>query len=134
MVPSSAFLRHQTTLQGFHCFIICLLRQCSVLAFDCPFLCLLRVTICSGYFYVIILGLFNVSIVLLYVYYVTALFKVLTVTFSVCYVTRLSLQDFHCFVICLLRHCCVQLSPRLSHPLFVTSLIHYTLLFKIFFA
>src|SRR6218665_2225214 len=27
------------SLQGFHCFIICLLRYCSVLCFDCLFLC-----------------------------------------------------------------------------------------------
>src|SRR6218665_200608 len=29
-------------LQGFHCFIICLLRHCSVLGFNCSIFCLLR--------------------------------------------------------------------------------------------
>src|SRR6218665_692048 len=85
------------SLQGFHCFIICLLRHCSVLCFDCLFLCFLRhYTIFSRlplFYYLFITSLlcsmlrqslplfltsqhylFKASIVLLSVYYVTALF------------------------------------------------------------
>jgi len=30
------------SLQDFHCFIVCLLRHCSVLGFDCPLPCFFR--------------------------------------------------------------------------------------------
>ena len=71
---------HRLFLKGFHCFIICLLRHCSVLGFDCLFFCLLHTYILSSRFslfhYLFVTSLyylFNVSIVLLSVYYATAL-------------------------------------------------------------
>src|SRR6218665_670773 len=41
---------------------------------------------------------------LLFVTSVYSLLKIFIVLLSVCYVTMLSLQCFHCFIICLLRH------------------------------
>src|SRR6218665_3600291 len=94
-------------------FIICLLRQCSVLCFDCLCLCFLRHYTISSMFplfhYLIVTSpyyLLKVSIVLLSVCYVTALFllrlsmplfltslyyffNVSLVSLSVCYVTAL---------------------------------------------
>src|SRR6218665_1521412 len=68
-------------IQGFHCFIICLLRHCSVLFFDCLFFCLLRQStiflrfpLFHYLFVTPLYYLFNISIALLSVCYVTALF------------------------------------------------------------
>jgi len=96
------------SLQGFHCFIVGLLHHRSVRVFDCLFLCFLR-----HYCFIICLlrhhtiYLFKASIASLSVCYITALFYASTVTSSVSYVTNLSLQDFHCFIICLLRYCSI---------------------------
>src|SRR6218665_1975124 len=80
------------SLQGFHCFIICLLRHCSLLGFDCLFLCFLRhYTISSmcplvlHLFVTSLYYLFKVSIVSLSVCYVTALYYASTVSSSVSY-------------------------------------------------
>jgi len=73
------------SLQGFYCFIICLLRQCSVLAFYYPFLGLLRVTFYSGYFYVI-----NHYTIVLRI----PLFYYLLITSLICSRLRLSLLLF----------------------------------------
>src|SRR6218665_3108412 len=51
---------------------------------------------------------FNVSIVSLLVCYITVLFSASIVPSSVCYVTIRSLHGFHCFIICMLRHCSVR--------------------------
>src|SRR6218665_1597511 len=128
-------------------FIICLLRQCSVLCFDCLCLCFLRHYTISSMFplfhYLIVTSpyyLLKVSIVLLSVCYVTALFllrlsmplfltslyyffNVSLVSLSVCYVTILSLKGFHCFIICLLRYCSVLCFDCLC----LCFLHHYTM-------
>jgi len=41
-LSNSLGLRHYTISSRFHCFIICLLRHCSVFGFDCSIFCLLR--------------------------------------------------------------------------------------------
>src|SRR6218665_1487317 len=97
------------SLQGFNCFIICLLRHCHILGFAGPFLC------------IFLLGptspdcLCKVSIVLLSVYYSSALFQSSTVPSSFCYSSPYTqviftslyylfiLQCFHCFITCI-RH------------------------------
>jgi len=90
------FVTSLLSLHGFHCFIICLLRYCL-------FFCLLRhYAFCSWF------PLFH------YLFVTSVLCsRASTVSSSVCYVTMLSLQGIHCFIICLLR---------LSLPLYVTSL------------
>src|SRR6218665_1289172 len=60
--------------------------------------------------------LFRVSIVLSSVCYVIVLFSTSIVSSYVCYVSILSLQGFHCFTTCSLRHCS---RLRLFHFLFV---------------
>src|SRR6218665_4032432 len=123
-------LKHAVFI-GFHCFISGLLRHCTVLFFDSLFLCFLpHYTISSRF--------------PLFLYrFVTSpcnLFKVSIVYLSVCYVTILSFQGFHCFIIGLLRHCSVlgldclflcllrqytlSLRSSLFHYLFVTSLFY----------
>jgi len=42
------------------------------------------------------------------IYYVIDLFSASAVSSRVCYVTKLFLQGFHCFIICLLRYCPVR--------------------------
>ena len=123
------FPKNMLCLQGIHCFIIGLLRHCSVLVFVCLFLCFLRHYTISSRFplflYLFVTSpyhLFKVSIVWLSVCYVTALFYASTVSSSVSYVTILSLQGFHCFIICLLRHCSILgLAGPYSSAFFVTS-------------
>ena len=80
------------SLQGFHCFIVDLLRDCFVLGFDCLFLCFLRHYTISS-----MSPLFHYLFVTSPYY----LFKVSYVSLPVCYVTITSLQGFHCFIICL---------------------------------
>src|SRR6218665_1970869 len=104
-------------LQGFHCFIICLLRHCSFFGFDCSIFCLLR----------------NYN----YYFFKVLLFRNLFVTSLLCSRLRLSpllfvasaasllfLQGFHCFIICLLRHCSF-FGFRLFHLLFVMQLYYF---------
>src|SRR6218665_3538893 len=73
--------------------------------------------------------LFKVSIVSLYVCYVTTLFEDSTVLSSVSFTTILSLRCFPCFIFCLLRHSCV-LGFDFLFLCFVTS-VYY--LFQGFF-
>src|SRR6218665_2050907 len=89
-------------LQGFHCFIICLLRHCSVLGFNCFIFWLL----CHYPSYFLKFSIFHCCIICLLLVR-TALFSASIVpssVSSVCYVTTciLFLQCFHCSVICLL--------------------------------
>src|SRR6218665_3390228 len=83
------------SLQGFYCFFFCFLRHYTISS-RIPLFHYLFVT--SPYY------LFKVSIVSLSVCYVTALLYASTVSSSASYVTILSLQCFHCFIICFLRH------------------------------
>jgi len=72
-------------------------------------------------------ALFYASTVSSFVSYVTILFLQglsRIVSFSVCYITILSLQDLHCFIICLLRH--YTISSRF--PLFQYLLHNYSVL------
>src|SRR6218665_332138 len=96
------FPKNMLCLQGYHYFIIGLLRHCSVQGIDCLFLCcwLRHYTVeYSLYYY-----LFKVCIVSLSVCYVSAQFEASTVSSSVCYVAMLSPHGFLCFIMCLLRH------------------------------
>src|SRR6218665_3412439 len=101
-------------LQGFNCSVICLLRHCSVPGFSCLIFCLLRHNSTSSMFprlhymfvmfilyYYIMLCLYYMFVIALYVCYGIALFS------SICCVTRPTSSSFHCFIICLLRHCTV---------------------------
>src|SRR6218665_2586061 len=121
-------------LQCFHCFIICLLRHCTVRGFDCLVFCLLHHHAFSSRFLII------------HYLFVTSLlcsgFRLSLPLF--CYVGVLSFQGFHCFIICLLRQCCIldfdclffclsrhhafSLWFLLFHYMFVTS-VYY--LFKV---
>src|SRR6218665_3784862 len=104
-------------------FIICLLCYCCVLDFDCLFLCfvtslcfLLMVSNFPLFHYLFVASVLCSRLRLSHLLFVTALYFLLVVSIvslSVCYVTMLSLQGFHCFIICLLR---------LSLPLLVSSL------------
>src|SRR6218665_1510994 len=72
------------SLQGYHWFIICLLRYCSVLCFDFLFLCFLRhywPTYTISSMFPLLHYLFVTSLYSLYY-----LFKVSIVSLSVCYV------------------------------------------------
>src|SRR6218665_2856066 len=95
--------RYQTISSRFPFCIICLLRRCSSLRLFLPlfltrhYLFIQAISTSLSY-------LFKISIVLLFAYYVSALFKASIVFSSVCYITILSLQDFHCFINCLLCH------------------------------
>ena len=84
-------------LQCFHCFIICLLRHCTVRGFDCLVFCLLHHHAFSSRF-LIIHYLFG---------YVIAVFWVSTVSSSV-----------------LLRRCAFLSRLPLFHYLFVTSVLY----------
>jgi len=86
------------SLQGFHCFSICLLRHCSVLGFDYLVFRLLRHHGFSSRFLLV----HSLSVVM------SMLCFGLRLSLNLCcYVTMLSTQGFHCFIICLLRHCSV---------------------------
>src|SRR6218665_813674 len=105
-------------MNSLHGSIICLLHHCSVLGFGClhclsitfAFACYVTIiSLLSPLLFVSLLYyLFHISIVSLSVCCVIALCSASTVTSSVYYVTMLFLQGFHCFVICLLRHCFVH--------------------------
>ena len=86
------------SLQCFRCFIICLLRHYSISSM-LPLFYYLFITspLCS-----------TLRLPPLFVASLDYIFKVFSVLLSVCYVTILSLQCFHCFIICLLRHCSVR--------------------------
>src|SRR6218665_4207800 len=93
-------------LQGFHCFIIGLLRHCSVLVFDCFFLCFLRhYTISSRFPLVHSVNLRHCSVLGF-----DCLF--------LCFLRHYTISSrFPWFIICLLL--CSRL--RLSLPLLLTS-------------
>ena len=113
------FPKHILCLQGFHCFIICLLRHCSVLGSDCLFFCFLRhYTISSR------VSLFQYLFVTSLLCSSLRLSLPLFLTFAI-----LSLQGFHCFIIiiCLLRHC----SVLCFDCLFLCFLRHYTIYSRI---
>src|SRR6218665_3912958 len=84
-------------LQCFHCFIICLLRHCTVRGFDCLVLCLLRHHAFSSRFliihYLFVTSLLCSGFRLSLPLFLTSLYylcNVSVVSLSVCYVTTLS--------------------------------------------
>src|SRR6218665_2672695 len=107
------FPKNMLCLQGFHCFIIGLLRHCSVLIFVCLFLCFLRHYTISSMFllfhYLFVTSPYHlIKISIASSFFVTSLlcsmlrlslplfltslfylFKVSIVSLSVCYVTAL---------------------------------------------
>jgi len=102
------------SLQGFYCFIFCLLRHHTTsLRFSLFHYLFVTSVLCS--WLRLSLPLFLTSL-----YY---LIKDSFVSLPVCYVTILSLQGFHCFIICLLRHCSVVCFDCL----FLCLLRHYTI-------
>jgi len=104
-------------LQGYHCFIICVLCHCSVLGFDCLFFSLLRHYTISSRFalfhYLFVTTpcyLFKVSIVLVRYLLITSLLcsrlrlSRLPLVTSLWFLLKVSIGAF---IICLLCHCCV---------------------------
>src|SRR6218665_1714125 len=84
------------SLQGFHCFIIYLLRHCSVLGLSYFLFCLLRHNaISSGFplfYYLLVTSLLCSRLQLFPLLFITSqcyLFRVYIVLLSVCYVTAL---------------------------------------------
>src|SRR6218665_206990 len=105
------FLRHYTIFSRFPLFYYLLITSliCSI-DFDCLFFCLLRQSTISLRFllvhYLIVTSLLCSSLRLslpLFVTSIYSLLKIFIVLLSVCYVTILSLQGCHCFIICPLR-------------------------------
>src|SRR6218665_3520628 len=95
------------SLPYFHCFIICLLRHCSVLGFDCYIFCLLCHYAISSRFplfrYMFVTSLLCTRLRLLHLLFVTSLYYFgmdCIVSSSMCYVTILSLQGFLCCTVC----------------------------------
>jgi|SRR6218665_940378 len=87
--------------KGFHCFIICLLSHCSVLGFSCLFFFLFR-----HYPFSSIFPLFHYLFITSLLCSRLQLF-LLPKFFYLLRHNILFLQGFHCFIICLLSHCCV---------------------------
>src|SRR6218665_493827 len=116
------FPKNMLCLQGFHCFIIGLLRHCSVLIFVCLFLCFLRHYTISSMF------------LLFHYLFVTSpyhLFKI-SIASSFCLLRHCSVLCFDCLFLCFSRHYSISSRFPLFHYLFVTSLLYSRFSWSIF--
>src|SRR6218665_2432925 len=118
------------SLQGFHCLFVCLLRHHTIFS---------RFPLFHYRFVTSLLCSRPRLALPLFVTSVYSLFKIFIVSLPVCYVTILSLQCFHCFIIrllrhrfvldfdcyfiCFIRHLTISSKYPIFHYLFVTSLI-----------
>jgi len=132
------FPNNMLCLQGFHCFIICLFRHCSILCFDCIFLRFLRHYTLSSRFplfhYVLVTSLFVCSLRLSLPLFVMRyhLFRLFLRHFTIfsrfplfyyLLITSLLFLGLDWLFLCLLGHNAIFSRFPWFHYVFVTSLL-----------
>ena len=118
IAPSSVCYITILFLQGFHCFIICLLRHCSVLGFDCFIFCLLcHYPISSS------CRIFLLFHCILRHYTISSRFPLFHYLFVTCSLRHCSFFGFDCSIFCLLRNYTISSRFSLFRNLFATSLL-----------